>query len=388
MRWKYPDPEDVVERGRREKIIKLIDSWWSEFRSKAQDIEALFNQQQKWDLAKWMQDHLQKIDLQLMWEFGPGVTGGHRLVITPESERQLRPLVEIILKRAPTLPGWEFYQYRLPEDADLAVQTVKARTGGDISRTMVKGKRGALNRVDLTFAAPGYRGHDDEKARGDCFVACETLLGEEVLDTWIGYIDVADKAPADGEFLPIAELLSVVKGLIAEEVKSLPDKPCHETSNSSTWTMLKLEPEKLSDYPGQSDMFLGKTMLVEMWRCAHGGQEFDSKRYSKHDEVFAYVKLDGSQGLDQEKFADKAAIEDALDAVLLPNGVGAVIGGGTGLKYSYIDLALIDVPKAIELIKICLKNGNVPKRSWILFFDAYLLDEWIGIWKDSPPPPR
>jgi Ca2+:H+ antiporter len=43
-----------------------------------------------------------------MWEFGRAIaTDGHRLVITPETVKELRPLVDELLARAPAIPGWE-----------------------------------------------------------------------------------------------------------------------------------------------------------------------------------------------------------------------------------------------------------------------------------------
>ena len=92
-----------------------IDAWWAAFQAKAADLDALFSRQAEWDLPGWMQENLQPIHPHLMWEFGPAVEGpGHRLVITPESRRHLRPLVAEMLRRAPPLDGWEFYAYRLP----------------------------------------------------------------------------------------------------------------------------------------------------------------------------------------------------------------------------------------------------------------------------------
>ncbi len=71
---------------------------------------------------------------------------------------------------------------------------------------------------------------------------------------------------------------------------------------------------------------------------------------------------------------------------MIKEQVGCFIGGGTGLKYSYIDLALTDLDKGIKLTKEILRNGNITKNSWILFYDSELENEWIGIWDDSPKP--
>lgn len=104
-------------------------------------------------------------------------------------------------------------------------------------------------------------------------------------------------------------------------------------------------------------------------------------------ELFCYVKLDGSVDLSAKKFEDKAAIEDALDGALKASGTGAVVGGGTGLRYSYIDLALTDTEKGIPRVVEILRKGNVAKRAWILFFEEIYRHEWVGVWEDSPAPP-
>jgi hypothetical protein len=114
---------------------------------------------------------------------------------------------------------------------------------------------------------------------------------------------------------------------------------------------------------------------------------FYSERYSRHGETFCYLKLDGKAELDEEKFPDRASVEDALNEILVPALAGCVISGGTGLRYSYIDLALADINAAVPLIKTRLRAGNIDRRSWLLFFDATLAEEWIGIYDDSPAPP-
>src|SRR5262249_27229430 len=136
--------------------------------------------------------HLQSIHPHLMWEFGPAVNGdGHRLVITPEAAKHLRPLTETILERAPNIKGWEFYGYRLPEDLENTKLTVEARSKGDIDNVLFAARIGDHNLVDLTFYSPRIGSERDRDALNDAFVATETLLGEERLDKWIGLIEVA-----------------------------------------------------------------------------------------------------------------------------------------------------------------------------------------------------
>ena len=113
MRWltcNRADPEDVV---RYKSTLNQIDAWWKEFEKQAGKLDRVFKQEVEWDLVGWMDRYLSRIGPNLMWEFGPAVNiDGHRLVITPEAHREMRPLVNEIIARAPNIPGWEFYAWR------------------------------------------------------------------------------------------------------------------------------------------------------------------------------------------------------------------------------------------------------------------------------------
>jgi hypothetical protein len=150
---------------------------------------------------------------------------------------------------------------------------------------------------------------------------------------------------------------------------------------------VQLQPEQSDDSVEQRDLFVGKSPNLALWKATHSGGRFSPERSSRCGELFCYVKLDGSQGLDDEGFGDKSEIEDALDAELMPARLGCQIGGGTGLRYSYIDLALTDVDQGIQAVRRRLQAGKVPNRSWIQFFDSDLAAEWVGVYDDSPPPP-
>lgn len=370
-------------------LIPKIDAWWTEFRSRTDDLDQHFLQGKKWDLPGWIHDHLQVINPNLMWEFGPAVRGrGHRLVITPESRRYLRPLVQQILARAPQIDGWEFYAYRLPEKFERTESIIQARTGGNVSKTFFRAEVDGLNRIDLLFLSRDYAGEDDRQALNDVFVATESLLGEEVLDRWIGLIEVAHWDHTLDEPQGIRNLKSEVDRLIDQVRNTLPDRPYFRIEEDlSQWSLYKLKPEEAEDYPGQSDMYVGKSMISRMWVNAHCGESFDSVRFSEQGEVFCYIKLDGTQGLDGTEYVDKGGIEDHVDEAVRGAEVGRFVGGGTGLRYSYIDLALVDVDRGAEIVKRVLREGNIGKRTWLQFFDADREAEWIGIWDDTPPPP-
>jgi hypothetical protein len=348
-----------------------------------------------------MQEHLGAIHESLMWEFGPAVRGeGHRLVITPEGNHHLRPLVNAVLSRAPEVKGWEFYGYRLPESVEMAEQTVQARTGGEIAGAKAQAEAGAAGKVDLIFCLPGCTQPDEEEQLYHAFVAAETLLGEETLNAWIGGINV-EPLPKGGLFakfrkpirradvtqlLPLDQLRSTVQSLIARHVAQLPAAPCWQTIQDAKWAVCELQAEPADEYAGRDDLIFAATTRPDLLEAWDRGL-FHSVQLSRCGETFCYFKLDRSAAADPEKYLDREPLENAINQRLIPAKLGCVIGGGTGVRYSYIDLALTDLQRGVAAVREALRSANVPLRSWIQFFDADLSTEWVGIHSEAPPPP-
>jgi hypothetical protein len=400
MRWQIVDPANAREVAEREAMVQKIDAWWRTFQAKTGDLLANFLGKSKWDLPDWMHRHFNAIHPSLMWEYGPAVEGnGHRLVMTPESAYHLRPLAHAIRKRAPAIPGWEFYEYRLPESLELTEHTVQGRVGCSVSDFKVKIARGELNRIDLEYSSPSLSSKDEQLGLHAAFVATETLLGEQLLNEWIGGINFTPGKFSGlkgmlgskkdlSHYLSLDQLKGMVDALVGSIIDQNPLEPhfkwaCEETP----CTLWELKPDEAEDYLRQDDLLVGRSIHPTMWISARSEAFFSSKRFSQCGEMFCYVKIDGAEGLGDSGFADKSEIEDALDAVLKPEKLGCTIGGGTGLRYSYIDLALTDTMKGIQAVRRCLRAGKVPKRSWVLFFDSDWSDEWVGIYNDSPAPP-
>jgi hypothetical protein len=170
----------------------------------------------------------------------------------------------------------------------------------------------------------------------------------------------------------------------------LPSTPLYEIdvkADDHSWASYELQPGDAEDWPAREDQFVGITPFIDISKATFAAQPFQSERFSRFGETFCYLKLDGIDGLDAEHFGDRGDVEDAIDDVLVPAKLGRTIGGGTGRRYSYIDLALTDVEQAAPLIAERLRRGNIARRTWLLFHEPELRDEWIGMYDDTPPPP-
>jgi hypothetical protein len=411
MRWLFRDEKNTGETQTFEETLQRIDAWWQAFEMQSKNLEALFAGSAKWDLPEWMAENLQSIDERLMWEYGPAVNGsGHRLVITPESARELRPLTATIIERAPRLSDWEFFPYRLPEDLESAQATVEGRTGGSLDGLVVDARIGEHSLINLTFRSPRTRSADDQQALNDAFVATETLLGEELLDKWVGVIEVAPlrhsggflglfgkakRQPTDERFqansgIRLGQLKEVVDSLVVclrDQLPSQVPTQSIDPDEKAQWSCIELKPQEAVDYPDRTDLIAALTLNPTLWMAAHCGRPFSSERFSRSGEVFVYVKIDRDDGPEGPQFSDRDEIETAINKALASDSLGGVCGGGTGIRYSYSDLVLTDLDRGIASVRKVLRNGGVPKRSWILFFDANLCGEWVGVYDDTPPPP-
>jgi hypothetical protein len=387
MRWIFADPANAAEMAYRKRTLAAIDAWWRAFQAKTTDLDALFHRKSDWDLPRWMHDHLGAVDPRLMWEYGQAVRqSGHRLVITPEQRKWLRPLLRTVLERAPKIAGWEFYPHRLPEDVPMTIQMVEARVGVNITGAVVAANVAPGRKIDLAFAFPQQPHLDEATAHQAAFVATETLMGEHVLDTWIGGIGLIEGKPANRP-LPMDRAQATVGALIQSIQEQLPPKKLHDIGVGEDWANCQLEPEQADDYVGRQDLIVASTQSVDLFRAAHSSMIFTSSCHSRFGELFCYLKIDGSD-VPREHFVEfRSNIEDALNPLLVQAAVGCCIGGGSGIRYSYLDLALTDLNQAIPILRQVLATRRVPLRSWLLFFDDELAQEWVGIYAQTPEPP-
>lgn len=383
MRWRFlHDGLDLAERDRK---ILDMDRWWLVFGQKVGELNEMFAGGETFDVARWMEG-LGDVHPDLKWEFGPAVTQlGNRLVITPEHRYELTEFVRTMIDRAPQIDAWEFYALRQPNDPETAVEMVKSRTRGSLTDVRVSVTPGENNLIDLHYLSRS------PTATEDAFVATEALLGEQVLNRWVGDISAGKPgglfgrgAPDGIDFPDLAEAFDRVR---REILGSLPADPYYVWVGAAGRAVLQLEPTEASDYAAMDDAIVASNASAELWKASHRGTRFDSQRFSRHGETFAYVKIemtDGDPGFTND---DRADLEYALNTVLVNAQLGCVTGGVKGVRYAYIDVCLTGVEAGIQAMKTALQASNVPKRSWIMFSDRIWADEWVGVYDNSPPAP-
>ena len=157
-------------------------------------------------------------------------------------------------------------------------------------------------------------------------------------------------------------------------------------ADNESYHVYRAEPDEADDYPGRSDLTVAVTRVPELFEATCSDEPFRSGDFATRGEIFCFLKVDGSDA-DDMVFEDRDAIERAMEQALSATHSGWLLGGATGLRYSYVDFAVTDFDVAMSALRQVLREGKIPRRSWILYFYTSLEDEWEGIWDDSPPPP-
>jgi len=401
MRWKYLDERVPQETEFRRAKVDAIDRWWQEFAAKRDDIMAAFSRHKEWDLPSWIIGQLEPIAPGIMWEFGPAEGGGYRLVLTPEHKRSLRPLVEEVVRRAPALDGWTFLAHRVPEPIDSAFEVIAGRTGARLDDATVAVEVGPGRRLDVRMAGEFVRRSDDQRALGPAFVAIEVLAGEQRLNDWIGEITVMPARPARGlrrlfargpagerPTDPIAHLCDLVEQAIESIRSTMPDRPLYELDfdEGQEWVVYEGGGAAPDEDGCRHDVIIGTIFGKAMVDALAMRGSFASERFSRCDETFAFVQIESRVDL-SERVRERNRLMDAMDAALRQRGCGCSIGGATGARYNYIDLALSDIDGARTHLRDIVIANDCSERSWLLFHDAVLAAEWIGLHPNAPHPP-
>ena len=409
MRLKYVFPSSPAEDEARRKLEARIDLWWQDFAARAKDLPQAFRGKLKFDFTTWTQNHFHDIHPEIMWEFGPGVRGGERLAISAEANFVLQPLVDLILERAPVIPNWTFIPYRPAVGMKWAEMYVKARTGLKLrtgaNAYRIKVSTGHYNKIDLAIYSAKYseaRHKEELKMAG---TAVQYLLGEEFFYNWLGALSISKLSVMQTFFGRGLVSLPLLKPRVDALMTTLRDQlypepmwkggwqnlsnrePSDKKGQQKVGTMFKLNAKKQDVYPRRTDEYVAVSEAAKIWEATHLDSEFSSRRFSKHSELFCYLKIDMTGFSEKEILGLRYDIQEKLDELLNKAQAGCAIGGATGYVYSYIDLALSNVPASIDRIRTCFREMNLTHRAWLLFFDKEFADEWVGVAEDTPEPP-
>ncbi len=274
-----------------------------------------------------------------------------------------------------------------------AVDRVRQRTALDFSKARARAGFGRGHLLDVVVYLPGGGGGSHERDAAEELV--RLVIGEELFERWVGRVSatptvrggalaVLNPSSEASAALPLATLPDTVSAAVSALRRELPALPAAST-NEEDWLLFELTPEPARDYPAQDDLLLCTTRLPELKKSFLRGEPFFSGRFCAGAALFTYLKYESSVASAEARLAERSRFEEAIARVMKAEQ-GSVVGLGLGLRYGYIDLALLDPDCLEERLLPALREANISRRAWLLFCDSELERELLPVYPDSPEP--
>lgn len=313
------------------------------------------------------------------------------------SESSAWPLAELLLAQAPPDIGYALSLGRAPLPLASALREVKAQSGVDLERAWLRAGFARGHLLEITLGVPGGTGAEIEQIAAENLVAA--LLGDRLFETWIGAVR-AEPAPRVGSLrvldahaprreLQVTELFESVRAGVRGALQGLPlqsraalaEHDPEQLAARADWTLLEVEPLPGAQGERKQDLLLTSSCTPELLRCFLEELPCSSRRFSRAGEHFLFLSYADDLPSSGARLARRSELEVALAVTL--KGVGALTGVGLGLRTSYLDFALSDLELGLARVLPRLRELDVPRRSFIQFFDSELSEEWLSIWPGS-----
>lgn len=281
-------------------------------------------------------------------------------------------------------------------DLPTAVALVRERHRVDCGAARVRAGVSRGHLLDIVLELPGGRNATEEGVAAEELV--RLVLGEARAADWVGSVTslagprggllkVVQPRPGEGRFFPLPELAPAIDAAIHGIHAGLSSEPLWMLGGEQRWYLFELDVEAAADYPGQADVALVSTFMPELVKCFLSGSAFASTRFSRAGELFSYLKYESGERDPRRALARRRVLEDALDAALVSERAGRVIGSGMGVVYSYVNFACAELGRAIDVIRNVAARIGLSEKTWIQFFDSALADEWVAVLGGRVPPP-
>jgi hypothetical protein len=191
-----------------------INAFWQWFSNHHSDIEARLDRSDTDDLTGQINAQVNALSPQLAWEIGPGLVAPYMLVFPAEGDAARKAVVEKIMEAAPRLEGWEFHTSRptrtFQPEVQLPGRGLSFRTTGwhfELKPSATS------DRLELRIFDDELARVDEKTALTVVFILLDAVLGEDIVERWIGNIRVLSGS-SRGDILPMPAIADRLARLI------------------------------------------------------------------------------------------------------------------------------------------------------------------------------
>jgi len=385
-RWRFADGNVADELELKAQAMAKIERFWAQLRTDGNFLMGEVKQGQAGALVKWVDEYVQVIDKNIMWEAGPAANdeNAFKLSLSAEARDELKPLIDTMVGKAPAIDGWILENGREALPARNIEEALPARLGAHgvmvpgVPPFVVHCTPNDEHRIDVVFESPAFRDAHDRKDLITAFMLCDLVLGERNVDRWLGVVETRP-GKIEGEFK--CEAASTVFASDFADAK----QQLQERNPSSLWLDLSTEGDfTLSQIAGADGARITLITQHPELFTALCKSKFYSERFSNHDEKFCYLQC---EGVDDFRDTDRRGeLQSRIDSVLRDERIGCTVGSGAGARGFFIDLVLTDPDQAIPVLRKVCEEEKLPRGSVLRFYDADWCNEWVGMFAETPAP--
>lgn len=288
--------------------------------------------------------------------------GDHEFTFSVEGWPDLFFLYSYVVSRMPdSLKGkWKFFPFNPGKQEPFRFKMYD--TDVDMMDVQVAASyQEETNDFILTYYEKNLCALPEDKSWNVFYIMAEIMLGEGVTFQYIKTVEKAEKPQAGMIALP--ELRKHIEETLQAHDKKFIENP------KDVYTTYKFAPKEAEEeLPLRYDVVIGSTCLNSLV----------AEYYQNTTELFDHINSFGAQAVylnfphHNGKDEDASSVlnfrhdlEDRInDEILVPEGLGQLLGGATGTESSYIDLLVFDFNRFAEKVRVLLQE--YPQYSFYL----------------------
>ncbi len=285
----------------------------------------------------------------LSWVFGSGESAGRlSFTVTGEGQAARQMLSHFWLSQAIEVPGWDFYAARQPSSEE-HLENCSIEVGEtivDVDSMMIATDVDDENSmVNIRAWHESFENLEDIDRFQILYLLLDEALGEFGTQTKLGNIEFK----LDVDARPLRELPGYLDTLWSE-------KGWEEHSPLETYSGYGAEPSEGFE---RSDTITGYTCVPNVvleFLNNEGSLDEDPIEGTGAEYVFVQIERGPESLADPLEFRE--AIENEISK-RLNGGGGYVVGGATGIQFSYVDIVIFDGNRSLTAIREAMEEMEV-----------------------------
>lgn len=343
-------------------LKQRVAGFWEWFAANADRIDAAIEENRCADMQPETSGAVDNWLGGMAWVYGPGESGnGHSLTLSGEGSLAKQFVAEYCVSQAPELARWVFHSSRQPSIWDGGKFVLRLDDGGEefnaIEFWVTPNVNDEREELDIFVWHPSIARLPEGTCMSALFLTLDELLGEHGTQNWIGEIKFTGEHLENS--IPITELPEWIANLERDHGwKKFPP--------TETYSNYRLKTEEYS-WP-RGDTVVGTSRFFDLV-----GDYLDAKGPCEHPFPgigvdYVFVSIPTSFFPQGEAVNGRGVIEDEIIEALESAAAGISLGGATGRQNCYMDFAIYDGERSIEIIRDVLRKRNAPKQTTIRFF--------------------